>query len=145
MATVLRILSAAALLAVVTAGCGGAAQPQKLAVHGVPLALAHDWEQRASAIASAAATGNNCSALRLANALRSDVKATQHEVPLRLRAPLLTGVNALADRITCVPTVQTPPKKAPSKKAPKPPPEHHGHHGHHDHGHGKGDGGGNDQ
>jgi len=136
MARVLRILSAAALLAVVTAGCGGAAQPPKLAVHGVPRALAQDWEHQASAIASAAAAGNNCSALHLANALRSDVIATQHKLPLRFRTPLLTGVNALADRITCAPTVQTPPKKPP-----KPPHEHHGGHGHHGHG----GGGGNDQ
>lgn len=138
MATVLRILSAAALLVVVTAGCGDAAQPQKLAVHGVPPALAQDWEHQASAVASAAAAGNDCGALRLANALRSDVIATQHKVPLRLRAPLLTGVNALAGRITCVPTAQKPPKKPP-----KPPHDDHGRHGHH--GHANGDGGGNDQ
>jgi len=133
-----RILSAAALLAVVTAGCGGAAQPQELAVRGVPRALAQEWELQASAIASAAAAANNCKALQLANALRSDVIAMQHKVPRRLRAPLLTGVNALAGRLTCVPTVQTPEK--PPKKPPKPPHEHHGHHGH-----GDGNGGGNDQ
>jgi hypothetical protein len=139
MATVLRILSAAALLAVVTAGCGGAARPQKLAAHGVPRALAQDWAQQASAIASAAVAGNDCSALQLANALRSDVKAKQHRVPLRLRRQLLTGVNALAGRITCVPVVQKPPPKPP-----KPPHDHHRHHGHGE-GNGNGDGGGNDQ
>ena len=127
MARVLRILSAAAFLAVVAAGCGGAA-PQKLALHGIPRALAQDWEQRASAIASAAAAGHSCNALRLADALRSDVVATQHKVPLRLRAPLLNGVKALANRITCVPTVQTPH-------------EHHGKDGRHGHG----DSGGRDK
>jgi hypothetical protein len=137
---VLRIFSAAALLAVVTAGCGGAAEPPKLAVHGVPKALAQGWEQQASAIASAASAGNDCSALQLANALRSDVKARQHELPLRFRAPLLTGVNALAGRIRCTPPVQTPPKKQP-----KPPHEQHGHGHGHDHGNGNGDGGGNEQ
>ncbi len=136
MARVLRIVSAVALLVVVAAGCGGAARSQRLAVDGVPRALAHNWERQASAIASAAALGNNCNALQLANALRRDVVATEHSVPRRLRTPLLTGVNALADRITCVPTVQTPPKEPP-----KPPREHHGPHGHHGHG----DGGGNDQ
>ena len=138
MARVLRILSAAAFLAVVAAGCGGAA-PQKLALHGIPRALAQDWEQRASAIASAAAAGHSCNALRLADALRSDVVATQHKVPLRLRAPLLNGVKALANRITCVPTVQTQPKKPP--KAPRPPHEHHGKDGRHGHG----DSGGRDK
>jgi len=122
MARVLRILSAAAFLAVVAAGCGGAA-PQKLALHGIPRALAQDWEQRASAIASAAAAGHSCNALRLADALRSDVVATQHKVPLRLRAP----------------TVQTQPKKPP--KAPRPPHEHHGKDGRHGHG----DSGGRDK
>jgi hypothetical protein len=101
--------------------------------------LARDWERQAAVIASAAAAGNNCNALQLANALRSDVVATEHSVPRRLRTPLLTGVNALADRITCVPTVQ--PKEPPK---PKPTHERHGPHGHH-HGHGRGDGGGNDQ
>jgi hypothetical protein len=142
MARVLRILSAVACLAVVTAGCGGAAQPQKLAVHGVPQALASDWERRASAIASAAAAGNNCNAQQLANALRSDVIKREHKLPLRLRAPLLTGVNSLAERIRCVVTVPTPPQKPP-KPPPKPPHEHHGHGPGHDHG--GGDGGGNDQ
>jgi hypothetical protein len=136
MARVLRILSAAAIVAVVAAGCGGAARPQEVAVHGVPPALAHDWEGKASAIATAAAAGDECDALRLANALRSDVIAEQHKLPVRVRAPLLTGVRALADRITCAPTVQ-----APAKKPPKPPHEHHHGHGRH----GNGDGGGNEQ
>jgi len=101
--------------------------------------MAHDWERQASAIATAAAVRDDCSALRLANALRADVIAREHKVPLRLRAPLLTGVNSLANRITCVPTVQPPPKKPP--KPPKPLHEHHRERGHHGHG----DGGGNDQ
>lgn len=122
---------------VVVAGCGSA-RPQASGVHGVPRALAREWEARASAIATAAAAGNNCNALQLANALRSDVKATEQKLPLRLRTPLLTGVNALADRISCVATVQTRPRKPP-----EPPHEHHGEHGHH--GHGDSHGHGNDQ
>jgi hypothetical protein len=141
---VVRILSAAALLAVVAAGCGGAARPQKLAVRGVPRSLAHDWEHQASAIATAAAAGNSCKALQLANALRGDVTATEQKLPRRLRTPLLTGVTTLADRITCTP----PPTTVPPKRS-KPPPERHGRHeqhGHHGrHGHGQDNGGGNDQ
>ena len=139
---VLRILSAAFLLVVVAAGCGGAARPQRSAFHGVPPALAQDWEGRASDIAAAASAGNSCRALQLANALRADVVASKDKLPSRLRPPLLTSVNALADRIKCTPVVQTLPKKPtpPKKPKPKEPHEHdrHGHHGH-------GDRGGNDQ
>ena len=140
MATVSRTLSALALLAVVAAGCGGAAPPQngaqkgtqRSAFHGVPRALAQAWEGQASAIATAAAAGNGCRALHLAASLRDDVVTSEHKLPRRLRSPLLTGVNALADRITCtrVVTVQAPPKKPPKKppKGPKPkPPKPHGH------------------
>lgn len=133
---VLRILWAAFLLVVVAAGCGGAARPQRSAFHGVPPALAQDWEGQASDIAAAASAGNSCRARQLATALRADVVASKDRVPSRLRPPLLTSVNALADRIKCTPVVQTPPEK------PKPPKEPHEHdrHGHHGHGHG-----GNDQ
>jgi hypothetical protein len=131
MAKVLRILSGAALLVVVVAGCGGGA-PQDSAAHGVPRALAHEWESRASAIASAAAAGNSCEAQHLATALRDDVATSQSRVPRRLRSALLTGVNSLADSTSCTPvvTVQTPPGKhpppGPKQKPPKPhePPGH---------------------
>lgn len=126
---VLRILSAAFLLVVVAAGCGGAARPQRSVFHGVPPALAQDWEGQASDIAAAASAGNSCRALRLANALRADVVASKDKLPSRLRPPLLTSVRALADRIECTPVAQTPPKQP---KPPKEPHEHdrHGHHGH---------------
>ena len=47
MAKVLRILSVAALLVVLLAGCGGGA-PQGSTERGVPRALAREWESRAS-------------------------------------------------------------------------------------------------
>lgn len=81
--------------------------------------------------------------MRLAASLRDEVTAARHKLPLRLRSPLLAGVNALADRIsTCirvqVVTVQSPPAKGPGPKPPHGPPGHgHGHGDHH--------GGGNDQ
>jgi hypothetical protein len=138
---VLRILSAAFLLVVVAAGCGGAARPERSGLHGVPRALAQDWEGKASDIAVAASAGNSCRALQLANALRADVEASKDELPSRLRPPLLTSVNALADRIKCTPVVQTQPKKPTPPKKPKPKePHEHDHHDHHGHG-----GGGNDQ
>jgi hypothetical protein len=138
---VLRIVSAAALLGVVFAGCGGAAPPQRSGFRGVPSALAQDWEGQATAIAAAASAGNSCRALQLARTLRTDVIRSRQKLPVRLRAPLLTAVNALADRITCAPAVAGVPRKPP-----KPSHEKHGHDKHHgDHGHDQGDGGGPDQ
>jgi len=136
-AKVLRIVSAVALLAVVAGGCGGSDRPQSSSVRGVPRALAHDWEGRAKEIATAASAGSGCRALQLANSLRDDVVASQHELPPRLRSPLLTGVNALADRITCTHTVTVAP--TPKKKEPPPKPPHKKHPGH---GHGGDKGGG---
>ncbi|HKD93855.1 MAG TPA: hypothetical protein VKB43_04005 [Gaiellaceae bacterium] len=133
---VLRIVSAVALLAVV-AGCGGSARPQRSAAHGLPPALAQEWEAQASAIASAASAGNKCRAMRLAASLRDDVTASSHKVPVRLRTPLLTGVNALADRISTCTRIVTVPQTPPPKGPPHGPPGHHHHH--------HGDGGGNDQ
>jgi len=131
MVKVLRILSGAALLAIVAAGCGGAAQPQRSAFPGVPPALAQNWEGQASDIAAAASAGNSCRALQLANALRADVVAARDRVPSRLQPPLLASVNSLADRIKCVPVVQTPPKKPTPPRKPKPKePHEHDHHGH---------------
>jgi hypothetical protein len=133
---VLRIVLAVAVLSVVAAGCGGASRPPRSADRGVPTALARGWAAQAAAIEAAAAGGNDCRALRLANALRTQVAATEQKVPLRLRSPLVTGVNALAARITCTPpTVKKPPK-------PPKPPDKHGKHDHHGHGPG---GNGNDK
>lgn len=132
----LRILPAAAVLVVVAAGCGGAAEPQRSAFHGVPPALARDWEGQANAIAAAAAAGNDCKARDLAKSLQAEVVNSEHKVPLRLRKPLNVGVNALVGRITCTPVVPTPPKKPTPPKEPKPPKDHHEKHGHHGHGDG---------
>jgi hypothetical protein len=128
MAKVLRILFGVGLLMVVLAGCGGGA-PQDSAAHGVPPALAHEWETRATAIANAAAAGNSCEAQHLAASLRNDVVNSRSKVPRRLRSALLTGVYSLADHTECtrVVTVQTPPPTHPSpgpKPKPKPPKPH---------------------
>ena len=131
MAKVLRILSVAALLVAVVAGCGDAGA-HRSARSGIPRALARQWEQRASAIATAAAAGNDCRAMHLAASLRSEVAASRHELPLRLRRPLVTGVNALAARVSTCTRVVTVPVQPKPPKGPKPkPPEHHGPHGHH--------------
>jgi hypothetical protein len=102
----------------------------------VPRTLAQDWEGQASAIAAAAAAGDDCRALQLATALRGDVTTAQSRVPSRLRRPLVHSVTELADRLTCTPpppTTQASPKKP--KPPPKPPHKEHGHH-HDHHGHG---------
>ena len=130
MARVLRILSAAALLAVVAAGCGDAAKPQKPAAPGVPAALARDWEGQASAIATAAQAGKSCRARQLAASLRAEVVQSKYKLPLPVRRPLLTGVNALAGSITC-----KPPATKPKPPATPQPPKPHGHHKEHDNHH----------
>jgi hypothetical protein len=128
--TVLRIVSVAALV-VVAAGCGGAGHPQQSALRGVPPALAHDWAGQASTIAAAASAGDSCRAMRLADSLRSQVLESEHKLPLRLRSPVVTGVNALADRLRCtVTTVETVPQKPPHKPGHKDDHHDHGHHGH---------------
>ena len=141
----LRIASALALLAVVAAGCGGADRAQQTTVDRLPRALARQWADQASAIALAASEGDDCRALTLATSLRADVAAKQHELPARLRTPLLSGVTALAGRITCTPTAtgpttphKPPPHKPHRHKPPHPPHGHHGHGEHHGHGGGKG-------
>jgi hypothetical protein len=130
MPKVVRIAAGMALLVVFAAGCGSATGPHSAAVHGIPRALAQDWEGRASAIADAASAGNSCRALQLAASLRHDVVTSEHEVPLRLRLPLRTGVNALADRITCTPAAKPKPPEHPPKKPKPKPPRRHGPHGH---------------
>jgi hypothetical protein len=131
---VLRFVVVVSLLAVGAAGCGSSSHPdQGLRARGVPRALASEWEARASAVADAVGAGDNCHALQLASSLRDDVIAKESAVPSRLRTPLLTGVNALADRILCRPAAQAP-------KGPKPP-KHHPHdehHGKHQDGNGQG-------
>jgi hypothetical protein len=128
----LRYLSAAALVVLVAAGCGGSARPDRPAARGVPRALATAWEAKASKVADAAAAGDDCLALQLATSLRDEVVADETKLPPRLYSPLLTGVNSIVDRIVCVPPATNPPKEPPKKPPPKPHDDHH----HHDHGHG---------
>ena len=134
----------ALLLVVLATGCGGSPRPREAAIHQIPRALAQNWEAQASDIASVAAGGDSCRALQLANSLRNEVAASRAKLPVRLRDPLVSGVNSLVNRITCTPPVTTVPKKPPN-----PPHERHGHHEHHGHGrgggNGGGDGGGNEQ
>jgi outer membrane PBP1 activator LpoA protein len=139
MEPMLRRLLTVLLLAAVAAGCGSAGHTPSAARHGVPRALARQWEVRASAVAAAASAGEDCQALHLASSLRDQVVATQQQLPRRLRVPLVDGVKALAARITCTPPppVVTKPPTEPKPK-PKPPPDGHDHHGHH--GHDGGDG-----
>jgi hypothetical protein len=106
----------------------------------LPQALAQDWEAQASAIATAADAGNDCRAMRLAASLSAEVAASRHKLPLRLRSPLLTGVNDLAARIsTCtrIVTVPVQPKPPKGRKPTPPPHEPPGHDKGDDKGHGK--------
>jgi hypothetical protein len=123
-----RLVAAVALVVLVSAGCGGSSRPHPAAARGLPPALARQWAAQASSIADAAAKGQGCRAQRLASTLRNEIIAKQGRVPARLQGPLVTGVNALANRITCAPQPVTVQAKPP----PKPHGPDHGHH--HDHG-----------
>ena len=130
----MRTLSALALLVVVVAGCGGASTSRRAADRGLPTSLAGSWADQASAVAAAASAGNDCQALHLAESLRDQVAVARRKLPLRLRSPLVSGVNSLVARITC-----TPPAPVTKPNPPKPPHDKHddhGHHGHHKHGKG---------
>jgi hypothetical protein len=133
---VLRILSVAAFVVLVAAGCGGAG-PQPQADRGLPRALADAWANRASAIATAAASGRSCRASQLAASLRDQIIAEEGRVPARLQKPLVQSANALADRITCTAPPRTVtlggPRKGPEPPGHKPPePPHHKKHGGHE-------------
>lgn len=141
-----RIAAVAVLVVLVAAGCGGG-RPQKVDLHGIPSALAQDWEGQAAAIAAAAAARNDCHARALAVSLRTQVMQKQHLLPLRLRSPLVTGIDSLVARTTCTPKPPAPRPTSPAKPRgpPKPPKPHdHGHHGHHGHGGDQGGGQGGD-
>jgi hypothetical protein len=124
--TVVRILSVTALAALLTAGCGSSGAGRH-AERGMPRALASAWATRASAIARAAAAGEDCRAAQLASSLRDEVISKESQVPARLQRPLVEGVNALADRITCTVPPQTVTVAPPPPPQPKPnPPGHEG-------------------
>ena len=111
----------------VAAGCGGSARPRSTAAaRGLPPALAQQWAAQASSIADVAANGQGCRAQRLASTLRNEIIAHEGRVPARLRSPLVTGANALANRITCTPQPVTVQTKPPPKKH-GPGPDHHDH------------------
>jgi hypothetical protein len=143
MGEVLRLVFVGSLVAVVAAGCGGAARPRQSALRGVPSALAWGWEGQVTAIAHAASTGESCHALQLAKTLRADVARRKRELPPRLLSPLVTGVNELVARLNCPPptTAATTTAPKPQPKPPPTPPHEKDHHDHGPHGHDRGPGG----
>jgi hypothetical protein len=130
----MRLASLTALVVLAVAGCGGSARPEPTASRGLPPALAQQWAAQASTIANTAAHGQGCRAQQLASTLRDEIIAQKGRVPARLQRPLVTGVNALADRITCTPQPVAVQSKTP--KPAKPPPKPHGPGPGHDHDHG---------
>jgi hypothetical protein len=90
------------LVALVGAGCGGAAK-QTAGPH-LPRALAHQWAHRADAIAAA----DPCTAHRRASALRTDVihAVNNRKIPQGLLEPLTSKVNALAAHKACAPVLR---------------------------------------
>lgn len=125
------LLGALALLA---AGCGSGAQEEPAPKPPrLPHALAQSWAQQADSVASALAGGDDCTADARAAALQSQVidAVNARRIPERLAEPLVSGVNELADRISCTPPPVTTEDEGNGKG--------HGHgHGKKEHKHGKG-------
>jgi hypothetical protein len=116
-----RELGAAALAALILAGCGGtkraAPLPQPPAL---PRALAVRLAAASDAVASSLAAGDSCRALALAHRLQAQTIAAinAHRVPTGLQEQLSSSVNGLVARVTCVP----PPRPAPRRR-----PQHEDH------------------
>lgn len=128
-------IAAIAAAVLVLAGCGGSTAPPPVAKPPrIPRALAQTWAAQANAVAQALRAGDGCTAVRDATELRASIAQSEQQVPRRLRAMLVSTVNALPGRITCNPA---PPPVHPHPHPPPHPPKHHGHG--HDHGPGGGD------
>jgi hypothetical protein len=126
---VLRIACVVCVVVLVVGGCGGGGHSLSRVRTTLPRALAQQWAAQADRIAAAASAGQGCQAKALAGSLRDEVLQAGSQVPSRLSAPLLAGVNSLADRIVCSPPPQTV-TTTPAKPPKKPPHDHHDH-GHH--------------
>jgi hypothetical protein len=124
------------VLVLLLAGCGGAHETTPR-VPKLPQALASAWRAQADGVAAALDAGDGFLAQQRAAALRTsviDAVQTRRLRP-RFQETLVSAVNELASRITCV----RPP--APAPPAPPTPTPHEGHgHDHHKHDkHGKHD------
>jgi len=123
-----RDATAVALAVFALAGCGGAAGTHASAtLPRLPRPLARGWAQQADGIASALATGDGCTAQRLADTLRSEVVQALNErlIPRAYREQLVVTVNSLPARIACVPPASpSPPGHGKAK-------HDHGKHGRH--------------
>ena len=128
------------------AGCGSAAEPVAVKQPQLPRALAGTWRAQADGVAAALAARDGCLAQRRIVALRTGViqAINKRRIAPQLQESLLSAVNDLTSRITCIPPaapapVQTPaPAPAPADPGPgaKHPPHGHGR----GHGHKKGHG-----
>jgi hypothetical protein len=118
-----------ALVAVLLlSGCGGTAQPPKPVQPHLSHSLAQPWRAQADAVAAALASGDGCLARERATALQASVitAVNGRRLPPRFQEQLLSAVNDLAARISCVaPATPPAPAKHGHDKPPKPP-KHHG-------------------
>jgi hypothetical protein len=129
-------VAAIAAAALVLAGCGGSTAPPPVAKPPrIPRALAQSWAAQANDVAQALQAGDGCTAVRYATELRASIAQSELQVPRRLRAMLVSTVNALPGRITRNPA-PPPVNPHPHPHPPHHPPDHHGH------GHDRGPGGG---
>jgi hypothetical protein len=100
-----RELAAAAAVALVLSGCGGAKHAAPPRPPALPHALASDLAAASDQVAAALATGDSCRALILVHGLQAQTIAAinAHRVPAGLQEQLSGAVNSLAARVSCVP------------------------------------------
>jgi hypothetical protein len=114
----LREATAALIVAVAVAGCGGNGHRATPAPK-LPATLAVELAQKSDEVGRKLSGGDSCGALASARELQAQATAAvgARQVPRPLQRPLLESTADLTRRIAC-----TPPEK-------KPPKEHHDHHG----------------
>ena len=122
---VLRILSVAALLVAVAAGCGNAARRRDPPLTGFLGRWRESGRPRRRPLQPPPRPGTTAARCTSPPRFAPRSPASRRKLPLRLRSPLLTGVNALAARVsTCTRVVTVPVQPKPPeepKRKPEPP------------------------
>jgi hypothetical protein len=125
-------LCVAPLACLALAGCGGGQAASTARTPLIGHELARQLAGRASAVEASLNRRDGCRALQQATALKqAEADAiSAGQIPIALRAPLVSSTQTLVRQIQCVPPPPNPPA-----------PRHHHHHDHHHkpHGHKEGD------
>ncbi len=91
-----------AAVAFALTGCGGSGEDAAPPTGPrLPRVVASDLAARSDRVSARLTSGDTCAADREADALRTRAVEVVSEVPPALQEELLSGVNALAERISC--------------------------------------------